>query len=99
MRRRRRPFNLLYRFCFPFLVLTFPPIFLAATREAGVVYFQRTHVDTLRKHFEKEQAAGHEIRGGQHTYGSLSEKSSNAFVQQVEGCAGACGSGGKENEW
>ncbi|GJN88491.1 hypothetical protein Rhopal_001457-T1 [Rhodotorula paludigena] len=72
---------------------------LHPTREAGVIYFQRTHVETLRKHFEKEQAAGHEIRGGQHTYGSLSEKSSNAFVQQVEGCAGACGSGGKENEW
>ncbi|GAA5913248.1 hypothetical protein JCM6882_000042 [Rhodosporidiobolus microsporus] len=66
-------------------------------REAGVVYFQKCHLETLRKHFEKEQEAGHEIRGGLFIYGK--EKEANDFLEEVEGCAGACGSGGKETEW
>ncbi|GAA5827478.1 hypothetical protein JCM11251_003829 [Rhodosporidiobolus azoricus] len=70
---------------------------LHPTREQGVVYFQKCHLETLRAHFEKEQAAGHEIRGGVHVYGK--EAKANALLGEIEGCSRVCGSGGKENEW
>ncbi|GAA5950446.1 hypothetical protein JCM21900_004807 [Sporobolomyces salmonicolor] len=71
---------------------------LHPTREAGVVYFQQKHIETLKQHFEKEQAAGHEIRGGTTLYRGV-DTDADTFVKDVEGCSGACGTGGKENEW
>jgi hypothetical protein len=66
-------------------------------KEAGVAFFQKTHIETLKKHFEKEQYVGHEIRGGTTLYKGT-EGADDAFVKEVEGCSGACG-GGKEAEW
>lgn len=37
----------------------------AAERESGVIYFHKLYIQTLKEQFDKEKAAGQEIRSGQ----------------------------------
>ncbi|GAA6019634.1 hypothetical protein JCM10207_006949 [Rhodosporidiobolus poonsookiae] len=69
---------------------------LHPVKEAGVIYFQQKHLEALKAHFELEQEAGHELRGGQFKYRGKDAKGED-FLADMAGCSGACG--GKEVEW
>ncbi|BGP17508.1 hypothetical protein JCM10213_008242 [Rhodosporidiobolus nylandii] len=67
-------------------------------RESGVIYWQKRHIELLQQHFKEEQVAGHEINLAARPYKG-SSTDADQFLSELEGCAGSCGSGGKENEW
>lgn len=70
----------------------------AAKRESGVIYFHKMYIETLKEHFEKEKAAGHEIRGAKTLYRGK-ETEADSFASELESCGGSCGSSGTAAEW
>lgn len=70
----------------------------AAERESGVIYFHKMHLKILQEHFEKEKAAGHEIRGGKTLYRGK-ETAADSFASELETCGGGCGGGAAGTEW
>ncbi|GAA5987355.1 hypothetical protein JCM10908_001924 [Rhodotorula pacifica] len=67
-------------------------------RESGVIYFHKMHIKLLQDHFEKEKAAGHEIRGGKTLYRGK-ETAADSFASELESCGGSCGGGAAATEW
>lgn len=56
------------------------------------------YLQTLQEHFEKEKAAGHEIRGGKTLYRGK-DTEADSFASELESCGGSCGGGGAATDW